>query len=456
MRKLVLVSFLVCAFGYAQNKQVLYDFASLPQTLLLNPGAEVDYKFHVGLPLLSQLSVQAGFTGFSVYDIFADDGIDINDKIRNAVNNYGTTEFMTFNEQLEVLSGGFRLKNDSYLSFGYYQELDFLAKIPRDIVDLFYDGNTNIDRRYSINKLSARTELFGVLHIGLSKKINKKLQVGARFKIYSSVFHATSKLNTGSFYTEEGTNNRYSQHLENVNFLMQTSGMFLDNNEEVNGSYMKSKLLFGGDLGVGVDLGFTYRPKKQWIATASVLDLGFIKYSKDIESYRIKGNYEVEGFQLLFDPNNPQNYWNDLKDEFDNSIVLDTLYKSYITLRPVKLNGSISYSFGQQYDDCRFLIDPKTYLNKVGLQLYSNISAVHSYVAATLFYERRLGKHLQTKITYTADPYSFSNIGMGLSTKFGIFNAYFVADNLLSLRNLYNAKSTSFQLGVNFIMNHNN
>ena len=84
MRKLVLISFLVCAFGYAQNKQVLYDFASLPQTLLLNPGAEVGHKFHVGLPLLSQLSVQAGFTGFSVYDIFADDGIDINDKIRNA------------------------------------------------------------------------------------------------------------------------------------------------------------------------------------------------------------------------------------------------------------------------------------------------------------------------------------------------------------------------------------
>ncbi|WP_299524276.1 DUF5723 family protein [uncultured Lutibacter sp.] len=456
MRKLVVLIFLVGVTGYSQNKQVLYDFASLPQTLLLNPGAEVDYKFHIGLPLLSQLSVQAGFTGFSVYDIFADDGIDINDKIRNAVNNYGTTEFMAFNQQLEVLSGGFRLKNDSYLSFGYYQELDFLAKIPRDIVDLFYDGNTDIDRRYYINKLASRAELFGVLHIGLSKKINKKFQLGARFKIYSSVFNANTKLNTGSFYTQDGNNNTYTQHLENVNFLMQTSGVFFDNYDDVDSDYVKSKFLFGGDLGLGLDLGFTYHPKKQWIATGSVLDLGFIKYTKNIESYRIKGNYEVEGFQLLFDPNNPQNYWNDLKEEFDKSIVLDTLYKSYITLRPVKLNGSISYSFGQQYDDCRFLINPKIYLNKVGFQLYSNISAVHSYIAATLFYERRLGKHLQTKVTYTADPYSFSNIGMGLSTQLGIFNAYFVVDNLLSLRNLYNAKSTSFQLGVNFIIKHNN
>ncbi len=456
MKKLIVLIFLVCATGYSQNKQVLYDFSGLPQTLLLNPGAEVDHKFHVGLPLLSQLSVQAGFTGFSVYDIFADDGIDINDKIRNAVNNYGTSEFIAFNQQLEVLSGGFSLKKDSYLSFGYYQELDFLAKIPRDIVDLFYDGNTDIDRRYSINKLASRAELFGVLHVGLSKRINNKLQVGGRFKIYSSVFNASTKLNTGSFYTEEGINNIYTQHIENVNLLMQTSGVFLDNGEDVDGSYVKNKFLFGGDLGLGLDLGFTYRLKKQWIASGSILDLGFVKYSKNVESYSVKGNYKVEGFQLVFDPNNPQNYWNDLKEEFDNSIVLDTLYKSYITLRPVKLNGSISYSFGQEYDDCRFLINPKVYLNKVGLQLYSNISAVHSYIAATLFYERRLGKHLQTKITYTADPYSFSNIGLGLSTQFGIFNAYLVADNLLSLRNLYNAKSTSFQLGVNFIIKHKN
>ena len=456
MRKLMIISFLVGVVGYSQNKQVLYDFAGLPQTLLLNPGAEVTHKYHVGLPLLSQLSVQAGFTGFSAYDIFADDGVNINTKIRNAINNFGTSEFMAFNQQVEVLSGGFRLKNNSYISFGYYQEFDFLAKIPRDIVDLFYDGNTDINRRYSINKLSARAELLGVFHIGLSKKINKKWSVGARGKIYSSVFNANSKLNTGSFYTEAGTNNTYKQHLDNVNFLMQTSGVFFENDEDIDASYIQRKLLLGGNLGLGIDVGFTHQLKKQWIVTGSIQDVGFVKYSKNVESYRVKGDYEVEGFQLNFDPDSPEDYWNDLKDEFDESIVLDTLYKSYIAMRPVKLNGSVSYSFGQKYDDCRFLIDPKLYLNKVGFQFYSTVGAVHSYMAATLFYERRLGKHLQTKITYTADPYSFSNVGVGLSTQLGIFNAYVIADNLLSLNNLYAAKSSSFQLGVNFIIHNKN
>lgn len=456
MRKLVVLSFLVCTIGYTQNKQVLYGFSGLPQTLLLNPGAKVPNKFHIGLPLFSQLSVQAGFTGFSAYDIFADDAVDINDKIRDAVNNYGTTEFIALNQQLEVLSVGFRLKDNSYLSFGYYQEFDFLAKIPRDIVDLFYEGNTDINRHYSIHKMAARTELLGVFHVGLTKKINKEWQVGGRVKIYSSVFNANTKLNTGSFYTEEGSNNIYKQHLNKVSFLMQTSGLFFDKEGDIDGAYVKRKLLFGGNLGLGIDVGFTHQLKKQWVVTGSILDLGFVNYSKKVKSFRVKGDYEVEGFQLNFDPDNPQDYWNDLKDEFDNSIVLDTLYKSYISLRPVKLNGAINYSFGQKYDDCRFLIAPGSYLNKIGFQLYSTLGAVHSYMAATFFYERRLGKHLQTKITYTADPYSFSNIGVGLATQLGVFNAYFVADNLLSLNNLYNAKSTSFQLGVNFIMTAKN
>lgn len=456
MRKLSFIIFLVCAIGSAQNKQVLYDFAGLPQTLLLNPGAEVENKFHFGMPMFSQLSVQGGFTGFSTYDIFADNGIDINDKIRKAVNNYGTAEFFAFNQQLEVLSGGFRLPNNDYLSFGYYEEVDFLAKIPRDMVDLFYEGNTVLNRRYSIEKLAARAEMLGVLHVGLSKKINEKWNLGARAKIYSGVFNASTKSNSGVFYTEEGTQNIYRQHLENINFLMQTSGVFFHNGEEFDNSYVKSGLLFDGNLGFGIDVGFTHHYSKKWIITGSILDLGFVNNSKNVESFLYKGDYEVEGVQLNFDRNNPENYWADLKADFDNSTLSDTLYKSYISFRPVKLNGAASYSFGQKYDDCRFLVDQGLYVNKVGFQWFSTVGAVHSYMAATLFYERRFSKYFQTKLTYTADPYSFSNIGLGLSTHIGVVNLYVTADNLLSLQNIYNAKSASFQLGLNFIFKDKN
>lgn len=451
MKKLVVLFFLVFSFSYAQNNQVLYDFASLPQTLLLNPGAKVNFKFHAGVPFLSNISAQGGFTGFSMYDIFADNGIDINDKIRTALGNYGKSEFVALNQQLEILSGGFRLKNKDYLSFGFYEEFDLLTKIPKDLVDLFYEGNTIINKRYAINKLSARAELLGVLHIGLSIKLNDKWQLGTRAKLYSGMFNIKSKQNSGALYMMPGTNNTYSHHLENVDFLVQTSGVKLNSGETIDASYVKKNLLFGGNIGLGFDVGFTHQIKKQWTITGSILDLGFVYNTKNIESYSITGSYETEGIQMNFDQNNPENYWSNLEDDFNENVFSDTIFKKYISVRPLKLNSSVSYSFGQKYDDCRFLTDPGSYLNKIGFQLFSTLGAVHSYMAATLFYERSINKNFQTKITYTADPYSYTNLGLGLSTQIGKFNTYFTIDNLLNLNNVYDAKSASFQLGFNLI-----
>ena len=73
-----------------------------------------------------------------------------------------------------------------------------------------------------------------------------------------------------------------------------------------------------------------------------------------------------------------------------------------------------------------------------------------------MFFEHRIKKILSTKLTYTVDSYSFSNIGIGLSTQLGPINAYFITDNLLNFNNLYDAKSMSFQAGINLIFNKNN
>ncbi len=82
MRIIVLiVSFLIGLNSFSQNKQVLYDFAGLPQTLLLNPGLEIDYKFHIGVPLLSGFSSEIGSTGFSLSEIFAVNNNTITEKL---------------------------------------------------------------------------------------------------------------------------------------------------------------------------------------------------------------------------------------------------------------------------------------------------------------------------------------------------------------------------------------
>lgn len=451
MKNLAFTVFLIFSIANAQNKQILYDFAGLPQTLLVNPGAEISNKFYVGFPLFSQVAVQGGFTGFSAYDIFADDGVNINTKISDAIQEFGKSEFTELNQQLEVLSGGFQLNEKMYLSFGYYQEATVLAKIPRDVIDLLYEGNSDINRQYSIEKLSARAELLGVFHVGISKKINEKWQIGARGKLYSSALNINSKQSTGSLATTFGTNNIYKQQLENIDFLLQTSGVFFEDTDVLTPAYYVKKMLLGGNLGLGIDLGFTHHFKKQWTVSGSAIDLGFIYNTQDVKSYSLKGDFEVDGFDLNFDNQDPADYWNDLEDRFNEEVVLDTITSKYISTRPLKLNAAVNYAFGKKLDNCRFDTRLGLYSNKVGVQLFSNVGSVHTYLAATLFFERWFSKNLQAKITYTADPYSFKNLGAGISTQLGPVNLYLLADNLLNLNNLYAAKSANIQVGLNFI-----
>jgi len=451
MKNLAFLVFLIFSIANAQNKQILYDFAGLPQTLLVNPGAEVSNKFYFGFPLFSQVALQGGFTGFSAYDIFADDGININTKISDAIKGFGKSEFTELNQQLEVLSGGFLLNEKMYLSFGYYQETTVLAKIPRDVIDLLYEGNSDINRQYSIEKLSARAELLGVFHVGISKKINEKWQVGARAKLYSSALNVNSKQSTGSLATTFGSNNIYKQQLENIDFLLQTSGVFFEDTDVLTPAYYVKKMFLGGNLGLGIDLGFTHHFKKQWTVSGSAIDLGFIYNTQDVKSYGLKGDFEVDGFDLNFDDQDPSDYWIDLEDRFNEELVLDTITSKYISTRPLKLNAAVNYAFGKKLDNCRFDKRPGLYSNKVGVQLFSNVGAVHTYLAATLFFERWFSKNFQAKITYTADPYSFKNLGMGIATQLGPVNLYVLADNLLNLNNLYAAKSVNIQVGLNFI-----
>ncbi|MBL4745567.1 MAG: hypothetical protein JKY08_04300 [Flavobacteriaceae bacterium] len=453
MRKLIFISsFLSVFFISAQNKQILYDFANLPQTLLLNPAVDFQGKFHIGVPGFSQLSLHGGFSGFSVYDLLAADDVSINDKIATIYKGLGKTEFFSFNQQMELLNIGFRLKNNSYVSAGYYQELDILFKFPKDMIDLYYEGNTMVNRRYSVNKLAGQAELLGVFHVGISRKVNEFTRIGLRAKIYSSVASASTKRNSGFFYTEEGTDNIYKQHLSNVDLFLETSGIVLPSDVEVDQSYIQGQFLFGGNLGVGLDVGFTYAPKEAWEITGSIQDFGFIYYTKNVESHRIRGSYELEGFQLDFDPATPDTYWTDLKDDFKDRIARDTIYSNYINFRPMKLNASISYSFGRKRaDDCSFMNKVSPYAHKVGGHLFSRLNVVHSYIAATVFYERRFGKSLATKITYTADPFSYANVGLGVSLRAGAFNIYAMADNLLGFKNVYAMQSANVQLGMNFI-----
>ncbi|MFV8340326.1 DUF5723 family protein [Flavobacterium sp. LB3P21] len=458
MRKIFLIFVLFLTIGsFSQNKQILYNFTSVPQSLLTNPGSDVKYNWYFGIPLLSGISANVGSSGFSAYDLFADNGVDFNVKLRNVVFSTTRKDRMALNEQIELFNGGFKIageQGDSNISFGMYQEFDFMSYVPKDIAILALDGNRDyLGKVFNLGDLNIKAEMLSVFHLGFHKKVNEKLILGARGKIYSSIYNVSSTNNSGYIYTIPSTQGVYEQMIYS-DLQFNTSGIAKYDDEDYDPNVVKDiakRALLGGNLGLGFDAGLTYYPKKNIQLTASVIDFGFIKHTKEVESLTFKGSYKYEGVIPKFSSgNSAENGYQEFKD----AVPLDTLYADYTTWRPTKLNSSIQFSFEEEVsEDCNCLnYDPETiYKSAVGAQLFVMSTPRTPLVAFTTYYRRKIFNSLQMKATYTIDSYSYKNIGLGLSSMFGPVNFYVLADNLLEYKDVTKANSMSFQLGLNVV-----
>lgn len=345
---------------HGQNKQLLYDFTEIPQALMLNPGMETSYQWYAGVPGLSGLSFQAATSGVTIHDIFAADGIDINDKIRDrAVYGMQITDELSGTYQIELLSGGFRgrSKPRNFYSFGIYNEGDAIGYWPKDLAILGYDGNAGqLGRRFNLGHLKTRGEILNVFHFGVNHQVDEKLTIGARAKIYSGMLNFSSTNNSGYFVTTEGQNNLLANTIS-ADVAFRTSGLneiidILDDDLTDNGPAFKKlatkRGFLGGSLGLGVDLGFSYNLQEQLVLTGSLLDLGFIYQTADIRNFTLKGDATVEGVQIILPDalaNPDADFWLDLVNEVKAEVPYIENNESYITFRPTKLYASLRYNF---------------------------------------------------------------------------------------------------------------
>lgn len=442
----------------AQNKPLLYNFAEIPQTLLLNPAAETNYQYHIGIPSLSGFSLETGSTGFSLSNIFADDGRNVNDKITKVFSNLKTSDFAKVYIHIEILSGGLRLNEKTHISFGFYQEVDAIGYYPKDIVTLITEGNTShINENFKASQINYKLDALGVWHFGISKNVNENLILGSRFKVYSSALNLESKNNTGTFTTVQGTNNLYTHHLNNISLEAKSSGLVDEKeNEYIDdfGSYF-GNTFFGANLGVGLDFGVTYKISPQLEFSASILDIGFVNYKDNVKNTKVEGNFSFEGVDFLFDAENSTNYWDLINNRFKRDLPTTESQESYISWRPIKINGALKYRFGDiRKRVCYNNRDKDFYTDAIGLQLF-NVFRPSSRMefALTGFYEKSLTNEIDTKFTYTIDNFSYANFGAGISVQIGKINTYALVDNIFSHRNLSTANHVSLQLGFNIIFN---
>jgi len=465
---------------YAQNKQLTYNFDQLPQTLMSNPGAVVNYKNHIGIPLLSSIYLQVGATNKNVTYNNVLAGESSEDALRNLnnIDDLSTNDYFQFNQQLEILYGGIRLRNEKhYVSFGMYEEMDGFSLYPDDIVEIYFngddrdgDGIPEFDRVTNLNQLNMIGNLMGVYHVGISSKINDRLNIGARLKLISGSVNFNTTNNTGNYQLSQSeSSGLYHHNFDNMNVIFNSSGFSASETgdfEADTGSYIQGLFFANGNFGMGIDLGLTYQATDRVTVTASVLDLDYINYSNDITSYIIVNDFLVKD-RDYFDPpyGGEGDYWKDKIDDYryyyGDDLPLDTIHIRYNNFRPPVLNASAGYVMSNKTkgaksvfrdvkcDKC--LYDKDIYTSELGIQTYTIFRPEKIGWAVTAYYSREFNQYINAKITYTYDNFSPYNIGLGISTHFKRLNFYATMDNLLYLPRLKDSNYQSLQFGFNFI-----
>src|SRR5690606_37953898 len=181
----------------------------------------------------------------------------------------------------------------------------------------------------------------------------RDLTLGIRAKLYSSIFQFQSLDNSGSFRTVAGNDNIYRTHLQ-ADMQFQTAGLkeiydIMDGGSgrrEDLQELFTNRVLLGGNLGLGLDAGLSYQLNPQTSITGSILDVGFIHNSGGVWNYSLRGQTSIEGISVFL----PQDIedvdndlWQELIDQIDAALPHGENTSGYISLRPVKVYGSIRY-----------------------------------------------------------------------------------------------------------------
>lgn len=190
------------------------------------------------------------------------------------------------NIRLDVASVGFKTLG-GYNNIGINLRANFYSKIPKSIFYLAKEGPKN--QVYDISDLCADADLYTELVLGHSHQINDKLRIGANLKFLLGGASVNAKFNKASIYLAEDafqaiTNAEIHSSIKGLSYKTETTERGAEGSKTehtyVNGADVDNPKANG--FGLGIDLGAEYKINDYWKVSASLLDIGYIRWSTDM------------------------------------------------------------------------------------------------------------------------------------------------------------------------------
>ncbi|NQV03217.1 MAG: hypothetical protein HQ542_11260 [Bacteroidia bacterium] len=427
----------------AQHDLSLYNFKMVPERIQQNPAFIPQEKVYFGIPFLS--GVQAAFANpFSYVDVIERDEYDsVTLRIDNFMTKISRNDHMRFYTNLDLISVGFQLaKGRFFLGFSIRERFSQHITIPRNLCYMLWYGNTapQLFGKYVNISPSVDALVYDEWAVSFSGyALDQKLSLGGRLKYLSGRINVRTKRSQVDFYTDTAT---YRIHISS-DFEIQTSGIY---DFEKYFEQAVPSLIFPGNHGVGVDVGFNYQISNSFSINASILDFGFINWQTNTMSL-VSQN---PGEEFIYDGLNLNDFMaiSDDLDSFGKMVTdsildlahIDSVFdEPYVSWLPVRYNLGGSYSINDQH-----------YFNL----LLNGISWNHQFFPAlSLAYYYSYKKFLGIMVSYNIFNNQYTNIGGGIGITGGPVQLYILSDNILGFFSYRKTNNSSIQFGINISLN---
>ncbi|HPD96155.1 MAG TPA: DUF5723 family protein [Tenuifilaceae bacterium] len=430
----VAVFVLVCSSTYAQQDNTLFMMHNIPQSNFLNPAIQINCLRYVGVPMLSSFHFNANSTGFSYGDISQGSAIDV----RALVSQMHGWDYLSGEVHYTPVSFGFMYDRYRYFSFAWTERIETKLFVPRKLVSLFANGNTQyVSNGLKTSNPGLNAFYYREFSIGYSKKVQKDLMLGVHAKILFGLAGITTRRNPVSMDINPLTYNIDAKWKPEVNttypLSVSTDAQGNVNNISLSGFSPLSFFMNFGNQGLAFDFGFI-KEKGKITYSGSILDLGFIWWHKNTTRFVNSGHFVYRG-ATTDDINNPSDYISELGDSISNQVKFSYNKKGYLTF----LNPKVY--FGATYP-----VHPQ--INVGGLiraEWYPGRPVVGATLSATVFGVK--GGSLA--LTYSAMNGSFMNIGFGVGWGGEKFQFYTTTDNFMVAFFPEKARNANLRFGLN-------
>lgn len=439
MKKIFFLLLFAPTLVWSQYNLTLYQLhETVPQANFLNPGVLPYGQVNVGFPGISNLRFGAS-NSFSAEDLFYKENQMLIPDLDNFVSRLGKQNYLNLDGGADIMYLGFWAKRN-YFSFHASVRQSSTFGYPTSLMEYIIQGNggDNLGKMVSLNDMALTST--GWLEVGASygrAMLNDKVTWGVRAKYLFGGYHmAIQKDLNGGISTNPDT---YAVNIALNDFTINTAGLtaagihlFDDPDNRNDYKDMQDYLMNSENRGMAFDFGATAQVSDKFKLYASLIDVGFITWQSAVENYSFKNaSYMYEGINM----NDAENFGQALLDSITSTFDPVVSHDSY------KQSLSSQFYAGGEYK--------LTKNHTVGALAYGRYIKGKVIPAYSLNYNMKLGRILNTAVTYNIMNNSYRNIGAGFSLNLGFWQIYAVTDNIGAYINPHKSKSADLRFGIN-------